>query len=578
MTVSIARRRRRNPPPAERRTVADEWRTRILAQLAATTGVRFPDRYWWDHPVEFFGRILGVEPWSKQVEILEAVRDHERVAVRSGHKVSKSHSAAGIAACYYCSFPDARVVMSSTTSRQVDQILWRELRMMRARSGRCVACKAADPDGRRIPRPCPHSALIEGELGGLARTGLKSDDFREIVGFTAREAEAVAGVSGRHLLYIIDEASGVPDEIFEAIEGNRAGGARIVLFSNPTRTQGEFFDAFTAKKDFYHGVAVSSEETPNVTSGKRLIPGLATREWIEEKRREWGEDSPIYRVRVKGEFVLGEDGRIFSIHTIATAEQRWRDDTCDVCEGAGTIGESKKICVTCRGSGQATAAGRLFIGLDPAGPTGSGDETVFCVRRGLKMRALNAHLGLTDDAHLAHALSLIDAHRLPRETPVIVMDSEGEVGWNVYQKLKEHLDEKQNRKAPPFELVRVRSSDKAVRRPHVYDRVRDELAANLEAWFRDGGMILEDAKLAKELHTLTWEQAVNGRLKLISKKAIRKILGRSPDRYDALVLACWEPLSLQEDELPPSAKGAAADDDDDDVPALDPYSGGDTWR
>lgn len=587
MTTSIAAeasRRRRIRPPAERLTMAEDLRTALLAHLQATTGIRFPDPYWWEHPREFFRRILGVEPWSKQVKIMEAIRDYMRVATSSGHKVSKSHTAAGIAACFYCSFDDARVVMSSTTARQVDQILWRELKMMRARAGRCVECKAADPDGRRIPRPCPHSALIEGEMGGLARTGLKSEDFREIVGFTAREAEAVAGVSGGNLLYIIDEASGVPDEIFEAIEGNRAGGARIVLFSNPTRSEGEFFEAFHSKRldpddpasTGYYCITVSSEETPNVTSGKRLIPGLATREWIEEKRREWGEDSPIYRVRVKGEFVLGEDGKIFSIHTIAQAEQRWRDDICDDCEGTGKIAKSKP-CGTCKGTGQAPAAGRLYVGLDPAGPTGSGDETIFCVRRGLKQLAHQAHLGLSDDAHLVHLLALIGEHKVPRETPVVVMDSEGEVGWNVYQKLREHLSERGNESA--FELVRVRSSDKAVRRPHIYDRVRDELAANLEAWFRDGGMILEDSKLAKELHVLTWEQAVNGRLKLIAKKEIRKILGRSPDRYDALSLACWEPLSLQEDDLPESAKGAAGvhDDHDEVIATLDPYAGSAAW-
>lgn len=509
---------------------------------------------------------------------------HLYLAGESMVPTHNSHTAAGIALCYYSSHEDARVVMSSTTARQVDQILWRELRMMRARAGRCLECKAADPDGRRIPRPCPHSALIEGDIGALARTGLKSDDFREIVGFTAREPEAVAGVSGRNLLYIIDEASGVPDEIFEAIEGNRAGGARIVLFSNPTRTEGEFYESFHGKRldtedpasTGYRCIRVSSEETPNVISGKRLIPGLATREWVEEKRREWGEDSPIYKVRVKGEFVIGEDGKIFSIHTITQAEQRWHEDTCNDCGGTGTVAKSK-LCVTCKGTGQAPAAGRLFVGLDPAGPTGSGDETVFCLRRGLKMIGLQAHLGLTDDAHVAHLLSLLDEHRLPRETPVVVLDSEGEVGWNVYQKLREHLSERGNESA--FELVRVRSSDKAVRRPHIYDRVRDELAANLETWFRDGGMILEDSKLAKDLHVLTWEQAVNGKLKLISKKEIRKQLGRSPDRYDALSLACWEPLSLQDGDLPPSAKGAGGDDDDDPwTPTLDPYAGADTWR
>lgn len=549
MTTSIAaetRRRRRARPPAQRRTAVADLREALLAQLKATTGIRFPDRYWWDHPVEFFRRILGVEPWSKQIEIIEAVRDHDRVAVRSGHKVSKSHSAAGIAACYYCSFADARVVMSSTTARQVDQILWRELRMMRARAGRCTLCKEADPDGRRIPRPCPHSAIIEGEMGALARTGLKSQDFREIVGFTAREAEAVAGVSGRHLLYIIDEASGVPDEIFEAVEGNRAGGARIVLFSNPTRTSGEFFDAFHDKAEFYHGIQVSSEETPNVLSGEKVIPGLATRTWIEEKRREWGEESPMYKVRVRGEFALGEDGKIFSVHAIAEAEDRWEDTP---------------------------ETGRLFIGVDPAGESGMGDEAAFAARRGLKLLGLHTERGLSEAEHLVRVLGVIEEHGIRRETPVVVLDREGAVGAKVYAHFQGYLEEHPY----AFELVTVRASDRAVRQPYIYDRMRDELVANLESWVRDGGAIVEDTKLAAEMHVFVWEQHVNGRLKLMPrKKDLRKSsgLGRSPDRFDALALACWEPLALRAgDDLPPSVQ-RDADDDDGPWGAMDPYAGG----
>ena len=91
---------------------------RLRQELARGLEITWPDRTWWDRPVEFFTQILGVTPWSRQVDILEAVRDHDRVCVRSGHKVSKSNSLAGIALCFYASFDDARVVMSSTTARQ----------------------------------------------------------------------------------------------------------------------------------------------------------------------------------------------------------------------------------------------------------------------------------------------------------------------------------------------------------------------------------------------------------------------------------------------------------------------------
>lgn len=539
-------RQRGRPRAAERARAgfASDLAVRVRNDLLNNTLVRFPSADYVQRPVDFFTEVLGVEPWSRQIDIINAVRDYPRVAICSGHKVSKSHTAAGLALWFYCSFTDARVVMTSTTSRQVDQILWRELRMMRARSGRCTACKAEDPEGLLIPRPCAHSALIEGEQGDLARTGLKAPDFREIVGFTAREAEAVAGISGRNLLYIVDEASGVGDDIFEAIEGNRAGGARIVMFSNGTRNEGEFFEAFTSKASYYHTLRISSEETPNVISGEVLIPGLATAEWVEEKKREWGEDSALYKIRIKGEHAIHEEGRIFSVHLIGQAEARWA--------------------VT-------PDAGRLFIGLDPAGESGKGDETMFAPRRGLKLLGFRGFRGLTPQAHVAHLTRMLSELRLPREVPVVVLDREGPIGTPLWRLLNDYLETTPH----AFELVGVRASDRAVRQPQTYDRIRDELAANLESWFRDGGAIVEDARLAHELHTLEWKESVNGRLKLTPKDVIRKAIGRSPDRYDALALACWEPLSLR--ELPASATHLP-DDSFRAEHVIDPYDAERTWR
>lgn len=90
------------------------------------------------------------------------------------------------------------------TTKQVDTVLWRDTKKLLYNHGVCVACKE-DPKWRDRPRPCEHSAIIPEIPGELARTGLKSADFREITGYTASEAEAIAGVSGSRLLYLIDE-------------------------------------------------------------------------------------------------------------------------------------------------------------------------------------------------------------------------------------------------------------------------------------------------------------------------------------------------------------------------------------
>lgn len=558
MTTSIAREvsKRKNIGPAID-TFADDLVRELNTMVTLATTRRFPNAHYQKDPVGFFREVLGVEPWDRQIEFLEAVRDFSRIAICSGHKIGKSTFVAGVALWFYCSFEDARAIMSSTTSRQVDQILWRELRMLRARSGRCTHCKREDPEAFRIPRPCPHSAIIEGEQGELARTGLKSQDFREIVGFTAREAEAVAGISGRNLLYLIDEASGVPDEIYEAIEGNRAGGARIVLVGNGTRNEGEFFEAFNSKKHLYKTIRVSSETTPNVTLGRIVIPGLATLEWINEKKLEWGEHSSLYRVRVKGEHATHEEGKIFSLHAIGESEKRWHETP---------------------------ESGRLCIGLDPAGETGSGDETAFSARRGFKHILLRTYSGLNADQHLVHLLMLLKVLKLPpparEEKPVVVLDREGSIGTKLAAKLRDYLEEHPD----AFELVTVRASSAAIGERELYDRIRDQLAGNLETWMRSGGAILEDTKLSPELHAMEWKQTVSGKIKLTPKDVLRKELGRSPDRFDSLALSVWEPAYLRADvNAPPSVQREAASSVDQqqpytEVPFLDSYAGAELWQ
>jgi phage terminase large subunit len=461
--------------------------------------IKWPNTRYQQDPVLFCREILGMpnpdggdpvalEPWHKQIEILEAVRDHKRVAICSGHKVGKSTTLAILALWFYCSFDRARVVMTSVTSRQVDEILWREVRIIK----------------KNAQKP------IDGDMHELARSGLKSEDFREIVGFTAKEAEAVAGVSGANLLYLLDEASGIPAAIFNAIEGNRAAGARLCMASNPTKTEGDFYDAFSSKKHLYKTIQISSEDSPNVIEGREVIPGLAGREWVEEKRIEWGVDHPYYKIRVKGVFVLDDAKRILSVDAIVQAEARWY-----VTEPTG----------------------RLSIGLDPAGEAGDGDETIFAARRGNKVMALYPFRGLNEEGHLVQLLGIIEEFRMPRDQmPLVVYDGLG-VGAGIGACFRGFLAKDNNDRK--FELLSVRASDNATREPSKYVKTRDELWANAAAWIRDGGAIPEDAKLQKELHQPEWLTHVTGRLRVTPKEEIKKALGRSPDRADAFALCVW---------------------------------------
>jgi hypothetical protein len=512
---------------------------------AAATAVRFPTSRWAQDPVGFSHEVLGATPWWRQVEILEAVRDHDRVTVRSGHKVGKSNTAALLALWFYCSFEDARVLLTSTTARQVEDILWRELKKVRARGFRAT--------GHRID-PEPHE---------LARSGMKSDDFRQILGFTAKQPEAVAGVSGANLLYIVDEASGVPDVIFEAIEGNRAGGvnARLVLFSNPTKTSGEFYRSHSReKRDLYKAIVVSSEETPNCTGGTP-IPGLASPGWVAEKEREWGRSSALFKVRVLGEFASESSNAVLPLSLVDAAVSVWES----------AVGE-----------------GRLHVGVDVA-RSGS-DESIVAIRRGFKVLGLHV-VQLPPGAHASPqwasmfceaVLAIIDEYRHPREQrPLVKIDAIG-VGEPVFQTLFAV-----QRFSALVEAVSVTAYDYAPRSlADRYERVRDCLWFGLRDWMREGGALPDDNKLQAELVAPDTIIIASGRQKVTSKDEIRDALGRSPDRADAVALSVWNPILFEpptdnENDPPPPARAEGeavtywqppTDDAGDD--SIDPYGGG----
>lgn len=512
---------------------------------ATATHTQWPSPKYRDDPVSFAAEIIGAKLWSAQIEILEAIRDHTRVAISGGRKVGKDYALAIVALWWFCSWPNARVVMTAVTANQIDGILWLEIKKLHARAGKCLACKLKDPYDLTIARPCEHSALIDGEPNKLARSGLEGAGFRMISGHTAREGEAVAGVSGSKLLYLLDEASGISDEIHRAIRGNLGGGGREVLISNPTRTEGFFFDAFhkhaELKPPLYKTITISSETTPNVIEGRDVVDGLATREWIEEEKREFGEDSPFYKIHVKGEFVPVEDGKILTIHAITSAIMRWSE----------TLAE-----------------GRLFIGVDPAGAGGYGDESAFAARRGMKIVDLNATRFTNPktyaDDHVVWLLGFIAKNKKQGDAkPIVLVDKSGKIGAEVWGALIAHGDN-------DFELVGVQPSDAPKRQGKIYDRHRDELYANFADWIRDGGAIPEDSRLQKDLHAASWLVGESRKMKATPKKEIVKALGRSPDRGDAVMLACWEPAFYR------MAENGAVEDDDDVSAArpMSPYDGG----
>ncbi|MDA1257975.1 MAG: hypothetical protein O3C10_09065 [Chloroflexi bacterium] len=263
--------------------------TRVVPELtdAVTDSAKSQRENWAADPVGFVRGCLGASLWDGQVEILEAVRDHVRVAVRSCNGSGKSYAAAHVVLWWLMAFPESMVITTAPTERQVREVLWREVR--RAYRG--------------------NEELIEGKL---TRTTLELGDKHYAHGISTNEAERFQGFHEGNILFVVDEASGVREDIFEAIEGSMtSAGARLLLLGNPTALGGTFYEAFHRRRELWHTMHISAFDTPNVASGEIEIPGLVSPQWVSDAALNWGEDSPMYQVRVLGEFPSeGEDSLI----------------------------------------------------------------------------------------------------------------------------------------------------------------------------------------------------------------------------------------------------------------------------
>ena len=250
----------------------------------------------YDHdPVGFAREVLGVDLWHKQIEVMESVRDHPRTTVKSGNGLGKGFLAGCIALWWMATRDPAICITTAPTSRQGHFILWRQIHSLHSRA--------------------------PGIIGGrLLETRLDYHRQRYAMAVTSDGATSFQGFHSPHLLVIVDEAMGVGEEIYEAIEGMMtAGGPKLLLLGNPTGVTGAFYRSFHREASLYRGFTFNALESPNVVAGHTVWPGLVTAEWVEERKVVWGDDSPLYNSRVKGEFPEVGEGGLFNMRLVDAA-------------------------------------------------------------------------------------------------------------------------------------------------------------------------------------------------------------------------------------------------------------------
>ncbi len=255
----------------------------------------FLDRYGRD-PVAFVREVVGKEPFPDQIEILQWYGQGERrIAKRSGHGVGKSACLAWIAAHHIlCRFPQKTVITSASAPQ-----LWDAL--------------AAEVKAVLKGLPPALSSLLDIQSEGIYLKAAPDESFISFRVSKSETPEAMAGVhSPGYVLLIPDEASGIPDPVFEAASGSMSGhNATTIMAGNPVRTTGFFFHAFHRARGLWKTQHVSCEDHPNVSP-----------DFIAQLKAQYGADSNAYRVRVLGEFPTGDDDTVIPFELMESALKR----------------------------------------------------------------------------------------------------------------------------------------------------------------------------------------------------------------------------------------------------------------
>jgi len=423
---------------------------------------------WRRDPTLFVRSMLNAKPDEWQSEVMNAVANQDRgVSIRSGHGVGKTSCLSWLAIWWIAVHYNAKVVITAPTSAQLHDALLPEAKSWL----------------KQAPEGFQENFIVRAD-----RIENSMDPQRNFISARTSRSEkpdALQGVHAEHVLLIADEASGVPEQVYEAAGGSMsAHHATMVLAGNPVRSSGYFYDTFHKLAERWTTFHVSCETTARVSD-----------EYIEECKLRYGEESNTYRVRVLGEFPRGDDDTVIPQELIVAAINR------DV---------------------EPTSFGPTVWGVDVA--RFGADSSALCKRKG---NAITESIRLWRNLDTMQLTGAIKAeYDSCLEKPVeIFVDAIG-LGAGVADRLREM--------GLPAYAINVSESPAM---GHHYLNLRAELWYKAKNWLEGRDVRLPgDDRLKAELATVRYNYTSSGRVKIESKADLKKRGIASPDSADAFVL------------------------------------------
>lgn len=487
----------------------------LRRRLRELTGT--PYHVWSDRPVEFVEDVLHETTWLGQRTILQSCWEHERTAVVASHGTGKTHIAARVVAWWICTRPwgAANAISTAPTWRQVATLLWPHIRRLRA------------------------SHNLPGAIGLAPQW--KINDEVIAYGFSPRDTDEAAGqgIHAPFVLVVIDEAGGIGRPRFQALEGVMSAGiARMLAIGNaPTDDENSAFEERYYLPSWngiqvpaFRTPAYTDEETPPCTCmvskfrPHRVVEHLTSPAWVEDVRRDFGEDSAYWVARVLAQFPHGVTSRVIPVAWIEAAQER------EVPVEVGL---------------------QCALGVDIA--AGGGDELAIAVARGFDVSFLEGRSGESNANPLDvarrikdHILGddvgwegLIAAQRLldPSRRAVVKIDAIG-VGWGVTGTLQAWASEFMW----PVEVVAVNVAEA----PNTEEAKGKFANKRAEMWWSAREQIRDNVRLRIDKRTLAQLSAPkygttsSGKTQIEAKKDLKARGLPSPDRAEAVLLAMYQ--------------------------------------
>lgn len=443
--------------------------------------------YYADHPIDYVKEVVGATPDEIQAQILDSCAKNQLTSVRSGHGVGKSTVESWVAKWVMYSRPFPKVPCTAPTQHQLHDILWAEL--------------------NKWNRQAADSFLFQWTDKRFYHKAHREEWFA--VPRTATQPDALQGFHADHVFYIIDEASGVPDKIFEPVLGSLStDGAGLLACGNPTQLSGWFFDSHNDKRGMYSTFHIDGRTSSRVT-----------KQYVQMIIDMFGEDSDVFRVRVAGQFPKAMPDSFIPLDWVE------RNST------------KVPIIILPR---------RIDIGVDVA--RYGDDESVLCPVFDKKYQQQPEIYNHNDTMELTgRTVQMVERYNEKyNDRPTnIKVDCDG-LGVGVHDRLKEIIAQRRWKHVRVYEGHfggkggRLRTED-----PVSFANSTGLMWGTVRELLRQNGFVLHyDNHLISQLSNRKYRVNSDGEIELERKEDMKKRGLKSPDRADALVLALWEPRSV----------------------------------